>query len=212
MKTEVKICGLTNEADARSALDCGADYIGFVLYPRSPRCVTPEVMREILRNLPGTFRAVAVVVNFDRDRIAGMLRDSPVHAVQFHGDEMPEVAAELGAEIWRSVHVENGRFQPEPDLWPADRYVVDGSSRRDGTYGGTGNKVDWSRAASFAEQHASMLSGGLACSNVADAIHAVRPRGVDVSSGIEKEPGKKNVEQMARFIEIVRQTSGIAQQ
>jgi len=207
MKTEVKICGLTNDGDARAALECGADYIGFVLYPKSPRFVSPDAMKDILNKLSGTFRAVAVVVNLERERIAEILRDCPLYAIQFHGDEEPGVAVDLGVEIWRSVHLEDGSFQPDPDSWPADRYVVDGSSRRDRTYGGTGIQIDLSSAASFAKRYASMLSGGLACSNVANAIRGVRPSGVDVSSGIEKEPGLKNVQQMARFIEIVRQMS-----
>ncbi|MBM4143878.1 MAG: phosphoribosylanthranilate isomerase [Lentisphaerae bacterium] len=195
---EVKICGLTNQADARHALACGADYLGFVLYAGSPRGITPGAMRRILDGLGGTARAVAVFVNENAAVVRKVAEDCGLYAAQTHGDEDPAEFAALPVPVWRAVRMENGVWRPDPGAWPAERYLVDASVP--GAYGGTGVAADWDAAARLARSAPLMLAGGLTPENVAEAVRLVRPLGVDVVSGVEASPGRKDPVKVRRFI------------
>ena len=201
MALEIKICGMTNADDVRAALDLGADYVGFVLYAKSPRGVTAGAMRRILDQVAGV-RAVGVFVNTPADEVAQVADDCGLHAVQLHGDELPSAARSGARRVWRAVRFSNGAWQPDPAAWAVERFVVDAAVS--GQYGGTGVRADWAAAAALASRVPVMLSGGLRPDNVAEAIARVRPLGVDVASGVEREPGRKDPAAVAAFIRAAR--------
>ena len=200
---EVKICGITDPDDARQALACGADYLGFVLYARSPRAVSPERVREIREQLEPGARCVAVVVDPERGMVEALIHDAQLHAVQFCGNESPEDLAGFDVPVWRSLRLGEGGWQPAaPAQWAVERYVIDANVP--GEFGGTGCRADWAGGAALAREYPVMLSGGLTPENVASGIKAVRPCGVDVASGVEAEPGKKDHARVKAFIEAAR--------
>ncbi|MFA5343944.1 MAG: phosphoribosylanthranilate isomerase [Kiritimatiellia bacterium] len=201
--TEIKICGLTNLPDARMALEAGADYIGFVLYERSPRHIALGALRRLLDRLPAGARAVAVFVNAHREIVETLARDCRLHAVQLHGDERLADWIDMPVPVWRAARLRHGQPDPAPDQWPTTRYVLDATVR--GRYGGTGQTADWTLAAKLARQAPLMLAGGLTPRNVAEAIRIVAPLGVDTASGVEKAPGKKDRRKVADFIKAVKE-------
>lgn len=203
MPVEIKICGCTNYDDAAAALDAGADYLGFVLYQKSPRYISPAGIAGIVSRLGGRCRAVGVFVNESRDFVTQIASDCSLHAVQLHGDEKPDDFRNLTVRIWRATWLKAGVYSPEPDLWDVDRYVLDAAAG--GLYGGTGLTTDWQRAAGFAGSHSVMLAGGLNPDNVAGAVRTVRPLGVDVVSGVEAGPGRKDHAKVKAFIRTVRE-------
>ncbi|MCE9613020.1 MAG: phosphoribosylanthranilate isomerase [Lentisphaerae bacterium] len=202
MPIDIKICGLTTRDDARAALEAGADYVGFVVYPKSPRHVSPTALRHLLEREGGITRAVGVFVNMTARDVATVADDCGLVAVQVHGDEDAAGFAGLARPVWRAVHLRSGTWQPAPEQWPAARYVVDATVP--GQYGGTGVQADWDEAARLARARTIMLSGGLTPENVAGAIRRVRPTGVDVSSGVELSPGRKDHAKVAAFIQAAR--------
>ena len=199
---EVKICGLTNRDDAQVALNAGADYLGFVLYPKSPRGITALQLAAILDRLQGAWNAVGVFVNERRDVVEQVARDCRLRAVQLHGDEEFEEFKDMPTPVWRALRVQAGEAGPAPNAWPAQRYVVDAAVQ--GQYGGTGVVADWEAASRLAARWPVMLSGGLTPENVAEAIRIVSPAGVNVSSGVEALPGRKDWEKLRRFIDAAR--------
>ena len=197
----IKICGITRLTDALHAVQHGATALGFVFWPQSPRYVTPERAREIIAELPSGTTSVGVFVNEPVDGIRAVVARSGINAVQLHGDEPPAYADALGWPVFRALTVadasEAGEAWPEETTFLLD--TIDPVRR-----GGTGENVDWSRAAGIALTRRVVLAGGLTPLNVADAIGAVRPFGVDVSSGVEASPGVKNLDKVARFLENAR--------
>ncbi|MBN1557237.1 MAG: phosphoribosylanthranilate isomerase [Lentisphaerae bacterium] len=198
MTLEIKICGLTCAEDARIALDAGADYLGFVFYPDSPRAVTAPRAAAILAALGRPCRAVGVFVNAVPDEVARVAAACGLHAVQIHGDEPADAFAGFPVPVWRAVRCGTEGVRPDPAAWPAQRYVVDAAVP--GRYGGTGVRADWERAARLAAAQPVMLAGGLTPDNVAGAVRTVRPLGVDVSGGVEAAPGRKDPARLAAFI------------
>jgi len=196
---EVKICGLTRRDDAAAALDLGADYIGFVLFARSPRCIEAKKLARLLDGIPGPCKAIGVFVNESRKHIEKVASDCGLFAVQLNGNEPVMDFSGMTMPLWRSMSFQTGVRSIRPQDWLADRYVVD--SVVPGKFGGTGRTADWKQAALFARKHQTMLAGGLTPENVAEAIRATRPTGVDVSSGVERDPRMKNRAKMAAFIE-----------
>ena len=199
---EVKICGLTNIDDARFAWESGADYLGFVLYQRSSRSVTEDVLGEILSALPGEVRAVGVFVNEKPEEVCRIAGAYGLWAVQLHGEEESGLWQSVPCYVWRAVRFVGGEPGPDPARWPAERYVVDTSVP--GMYGGTGVTGDWAAAAELAGRSRIMLSGGLRAENVKVAVEKVMPYGVDVASGVEKAAGIKSHERVGRFISQAR--------
>jgi phosphoribosylanthranilate isomerase len=201
----VKICGITRLTDARHAVACGVDALGFVFWPESPRYITPERAVDIIATLPAHVTAVGVFVNESVDGIRVIVERTGIGAVQLHGDETPDYALALGWPVWRAFTVE--RAEAMSSAWPPQTTVlVDAADpvRR----GGTGVKVDWGRAAGIARAHRIVLAGGLTPENVVEAIETVRPYGVDVSSGVEDSPGVKNVDKIERFLTSARSAFG----
>ncbi len=197
----LKICGITLEADARLAVEHGATALGFVFWPKSPRVVSLEQARAIVDVLPAGIATVGVFVNQPADEIRAAMAASGVTTVQLHGDELPVDAEGLSCPLLRSADVARidaiDAAWPEPALLLLDAYDP---QRR----GGTGISVDWTRAATVAARRRVVLAGGLTPDRVAEAIAAVRPYGVDVSSGVEQAPGVKDGEKVRRFLENAR--------
>lgn len=202
-RIEVKICGLNRLDDATAALDLGADYIGFVLYAGSPRYISAMKLARLLDRLPTPMKAVGVFVNESRAVVEKVAADCNLFAVQLNGDERSEEFSRMKIRVWRSIRLRNRAISPSPADWRVDRYVLD--SVAPGLYGGTGRMVDWKQASMFAGKHRTMLAGGLTPDNVADAIQAVHPAGVDVASGVERNPRRKDRTRMKAFIENARQ-------
>jgi len=201
----VKICGLTNVDDARWALEEGADYLGFVLYPPSPRYISPQTLAEVMDHLPDQVHAVGVFVNEVPLRVKQIASSCRLMAVQLNGDEAPEGFAGFPVPVWRAVRLESGEWKPGPEQWKAERFIMDAASP---AYGGTGVKIDWKAGHEFASGHRAILAGGLDPESVAEAIRQVRPAGVDVSSGVECTPGKKDARKVAAFIARAKAAAG----
>ena len=197
----VKVCGITRLTDALHAVAQGATAIGFVLWPRSPRGVTVERAAEISAELPSHVMRVGVFVNEPVDSIRAIAERARLTAIQLHGDEPPAYADALDWPVFRAVSV--AELSDAADAWaPETALLVDNIDpvRR----GGTGAVIDWSRAAAVAQKRRVVLAGGLTPDNVASAIRAVRPFGVDVSSGVEASPGVKDFGKVTQFIENAR--------
>lgn len=223
---KIKICGLTNLEDARAALDAGADFLGFIFYPKSPRYVTPDQVRTIMGGLETKRRGVLTVgvfVNETTVEVARILDDCRLDLAQLHGDEIPE-ASEL-AENSEYAHLRSRSykaFQPRT-LEEAERLaqlyevssLVDGRDHKTPAFlidayhpklhGGTGQIANWEIAARLANRYPFLLAGGLTPENVKRAIHAVRPWGIDISSGVELSPGKKDHRAIKSLFTIVKE-------
>jgi len=198
----VKVCGITRLTDALHAVEQGATAIGFVLWPRSPRAVTVECAADIVAALPSHVMRVGVFVNEPLESIRGIAERTRLTAVQLHGDEPPAYADALDWPVLRAVSV--AELDQVCEAWPPETaLLVDNIDpvRR----GGTGAVIDWSQAAAIALKRRIVLAGGLTPDNVASAIRAVRPFGVDVSSGVEASPGVKDFDKVTQFIANARE-------
>ena len=203
-RTRIKICGLTREADVDAAVAAGADAIGFVLYPKSPRAVTAERAGALARRLPPFVQPVLLFVNATPDEIAAGVDAVPAALLQFHGDEPPAACVAPGRPWLRAV-----RMAPGVDLLDfAQRYSGASALLLDAHvegYGGGGKVFDWSLIPAGVPCPV-VLSGGLNPASVTDGIVRVRPWAVDVSSGVEIGKGIKDAALMRRFCEAVRDT------
>ena len=191
----IKICGITRLTDALHAVQQGADALGFVFWPRSPRYITPGRAAEIIAELPGPIEKVGVFVDESIESIQAAVARAGLTTVQLHGDEPPAYAAALGLPILRALRVEElaGTAWPPETTFLLD--AIDPAAR-----GGTGAVVDWAGAAVAARERRVVLAGGLTPENVGEAIARVRPFGVDVSSGVEETPGVKDFGKVTRFL------------
>jgi phosphoribosylanthranilate isomerase len=212
--TWIKICGTTNLEDAKLAVDAGADALGFVFYDKSPRKVDPETVREIVAKLPATVEKVGVFVHDSFKRIRGIMESTGLTAVQLHSRNWNRIEDLIGI---------NGN-PSGPKLimaLPADELVqsnvlIQGynlhammlDSGSDQTPGGTGKTFDWRKAQSVIQQLSLtvpvIVAGGLTTLNVSEAVKLFQPYGVDVASGVEARPGKKDPEKLRAFIQAVR--------
>jgi phosphoribosylanthranilate isomerase len=201
LRTRVKICGLTRPSDALAAAQAGADAIGLVFYPPSPRYVSLERAREIRDVLPPFVQTVALFVNADAAQVAQVIGRVHPAMLQFHGEEAPEFCGQFGLPFVKACRVKKGvdaleylRPFSRAAAWLFDSHVPE--------YGGVGESFDWSLIP--ATDKPVILSGGLSRDKVAAAIRRVRPWGVDVSSGVESAKGIKDAAKMAAFIAEVR--------
>jgi len=205
VRTRVKICGITNGSDARHAARLGADYLGFNFYAGSPRCISPLQARKIIRRLPGRVIAVGVFVDAPLRRVRQVAQEAGLAVVQLHGRESARQVTALANEfvVWKAIRV-RGKV-PTAQLKKfrhADAILLD--TFRRGQKGGTGRTFDWRLARAAKRAARIVLAGGLTPENVAEAVRRVRPFAVDVASGVEKRPGKKDVAKMRKFIREVR--------
>jgi tryptophan synthase beta subunit len=201
----VKICGITTEEDARAAVACGASALGFVFWPRSPRAIEPERARAIVAALPPFVTTVGVFVDERPERVRAIAERVGLSAVQWHGDERPADVTGIGRRVIKAVPADQTTLDAI-DAWPAEvTLLVDATDVR--RKGGTGLTADWDAAAAIAARRPVILAGGLAADNVGRAIEAVKPMGVDVSSGVESSPGVKDASRLRAFFDAVRRAS-----
>jgi phosphoribosylanthranilate isomerase len=200
---QVKICGITNKEDALCATGCGAAALGFIFYPPSPRYIKPEDARKIISGLPKEVVNIGVFVNEKVDEIKRVMKYCGLDMIQLHGDESPEFCREFPAfQVIKAVELKN-----DDDLNHAYSYEVEAilvDSRHAGLYGGTGRKANWKLACRTKNKKPLILSGGLHENNIAEALQTVAPAALDINSGVESEPGKKDHAKLARIFEIIR--------
>jgi len=205
-RTRVKICGITRPEDGAWAAACGADAVGLVFYPPSPRAVEPERAREVVAALPPFVTVVALFVDPEPALVRQTLAQVPVDLLQFHGDEPPEACAAYGRPYIKAVAMRDG-----VDLRACARRYATASgllvdSFREGLKGGTGVTFDWSRIPVDLGKPI-VLAGGLDPDNVGEAVRRVRPYAVDVSGGVEVSRGVKDPSRVAAFIRGVNSAS-----
>ncbi len=206
----VKICGITNWADARLSIDAGASALGFNFYPPSPRAVTPAQAWEILRRLPPFVEAVGVFVNWTADAIDVLARALRLHAVQLHGDESPAAVANCAAAhpVIKAFRVHDG-FRPAvlARYRRAAAFLLDGF--RTDLRGGTGRSFGWSIARKSRRYGKIILAGGITPENVERAIREAMPFAIDVCSGVEAKPGKKDPVRLRELMHAVEMANYI---
>jgi phosphoribosylanthranilate isomerase len=191
----VKVCGITRVEDALAAVRFGADMLGFIL-ANSPRQVSPEVVREIVRDLPPVL-TVGVFVNSSVQWVKEVRDFCGLDAVQLHGEETEDEVTRIGRTVFKAVRVGGGQTL-DMNAYPTAVLLLDTYSRE--ARGGTGKTFDWNAAVEIASQRPIILAGGLTPENVTLAVETVHPFAVDVAGGTESEPGRKDYEKLERFI------------
>jgi phosphoribosylanthranilate isomerase len=203
---KIKICGITNVDDAKVAVAAGADALGFVLYRKSPRFVEPVVVKRIVAELPPFVLPVGVFVNEELNLVRALMDDCGLALAQLHGDETVSYCQDLGRPVMKALRLKDrGTFLTLAEFKGRANVrgvLIDAFSSQ--AYGGTGQTVDWTLAQEAAQSTPIVLAGGLTPANVAEAITSVRPYGVDVSSGVELSPGKKDHDKVKAFIHAAR--------
>lgn len=199
----IKICGVTRPEDARLAAELGATAIGMVFWTASPRAVTIARAEAVAAAVPAGVLTVGVFVDATRDEIAAVVRQVPLGAVQLHGRESPGFAESLPWPVIKAIAVPSEGPLPDLAPWAGVRVLIDAHDpvRR----GGTGQMVDWARAAALSATRPVILAGGLRPETVAEAIARVRPAGIDVSSGVERAPGIKDQARLRALFDAVRE-------
>ncbi len=198
--TVVKVCGITNPGDARVAADAGADAVGFV-FAESPRRVGVEEARGISTSLPENVLKVGVFVDAKPEEVLRIAREVGLDLAQLHGDETPDVVTAVrdgGVKVMKAFRVRDAGSLRELDRYEADLYLLDAYSVK--ARGGTGERFDWGVAKSIRGRDNIVVAGGLGPENVREAVELFEPYGVDASSSLEDEPGKKNGERVRRFV------------
>jgi phosphoribosylanthranilate isomerase len=203
MSVIVKICGITNVPDALAAAEAGADAIGFIFHPKSPRYIAPEQAAEIARVLPPHIVKVGVFVDASDQDILRAIANCGLELLQFHGDESPEFCKRFGVMSMKAFRVRDASSLARltdynTDAWLLDAYSTD-------QLGGTGERFNWDLAVEAGKSGKLIfLAGGLKPENVGEAVTKVRPYAVDVSSGVEKSPGKKDHDRVSAFIKAAK--------
>jgi phosphoribosylanthranilate isomerase len=203
----VKVCGITNIEDALAAAEMGADALGFVL-AASPRQVTPENLRRLVAELPPLIVKVGVFVDSPLDEVRRIMSDCGLNLAQLHGSESPEYCEALFPRAIKAFQVKDATVLKQLPMYQASAYLLDGYHSK--LKGGSGQSFDWEIAQQARGLGHIILSGGLTPENVARAIAIARPYGVDVSSGVEARPGKKDHRKLAAFIRAVKESDSEA--
>ena len=204
----VKICGITNLEDALLAAELGADALGFIFYAKSPRSVAPEAAQEIIRQLPPLVLSVGVLVNEEAAVVRELAEMVGLDWVQLHGQEPPEYCRSLGRRVLKAFRIqdENSLQELEDYRGAVQAFLLD--TYKKGQTGGTGEVFDWQLAKQAQRYGPIVLAGGLTAANVARAIEMAQPQAVDVASGVEAAPGKKDPEKLRAFFRAVSDYSG----
>ena len=201
--TQIKICGITRIDDALCAAACGADAVGFIFHPPSPRYVTPERAKEIIAALPAGIATVGVFVNRKVEEVAQTVEDCGLDLLQLHGDESPEYCRRFPPErVIKAVFLRTPEELRAFDAYDVRAFLAD--FRDAGRYGGTGKRADWGLAARLGKAHPLILAGGLCIENIGEALAAVAPDAVDINSGCERAPGIKDHDRMKRIVGMIR--------
>lgn len=202
-RVKVKVCGTTRLKDAQLAVEFGADAIGFIFYKKSPRCVTVKTAKEICSKLPPFVHRVGVFVNETADTINRIAERCGLDAVQLHGDESPAFCKKIKRRVIKAVRVKDSGSLRGLSRYPVDGYLLD--TYKEDQWGGTGKVFDWELAVRAKNYGPVILAGGLNARNVKAAVKKVQPYGVDVSSGVEQSPGKKDPKKVKAFLKAVRE-------
>jgi phosphoribosylanthranilate isomerase len=203
MPVKVKICGLTTLADARLAAEAGADALGFVFYEPSPRYLSPEAASLIIGQLPASLVAVGVFVDAPPELVFSAMRQCRLGLLQFHGDEPPDYCLQFGLMSMKAFRIQG----PDPLRrladYPTDAWLLDACAPD--KPGGTGQTFDWDLALEAGKLGRPIfLAGGLTPENVAEAVRRAQPYAVDVSTGVETAPGKKDPDKVRAFIQAAK--------
>ncbi len=199
---EVKICGLTTVADTLRCIEAGADAIGLNFWSQSPRSINLATARAIVETAGDGVQIVGVFVDFSVSQIREILTETGLEWAQLHGNETPEQVAELLPRAYKAIGVKDRSTVALARTYPGEHLLLDASVP--GLPGGTGRTFDWAIAAEIAQERKLTLAGGLHPRNVAEAIATVNPFRVDVASGVESEPGKKDPDLVRAFIEAAK--------
>jgi phosphoribosylanthranilate isomerase len=204
---KVKVCGITSYRDASVALSLGADALGFNFYPPSPRYIDPESARRIIRRLPPFVTTVGVYVDPDDwHEVERLGRQAKVEVLQLHGNERPEYCRELAHwKLIKTLRIGAGFHPQDLEKFPVSAFLLD--TKDPVRFGGTGMTFDWKLAEAIHTQRPLILAGGLCAENVAEAIRTVRPYAVDVCSGVESAPGRKDRRKLVAFMNEVHRAS-----
>lgn len=203
MPVKVKICGLTNLPDALAASEAGADALGFVFCEQSPRTVSLEAAAGIIRQLPPSVVKVGVFVNAGEEFVRRAIAECGLNLLQFHGDESPAYCLQFQLMAMKAFRIRDAASLQALKEYRTDAWLLD--SYAPGKLGGTGEKFNWDLAVEAQKLGRPIfLAGGLNPENVADAVRCVRPYAVDVSSGVEKAPGKKDHTRVSAFIQAAK--------
>ena len=201
--TEVKICGITNLEDATMAVDFGADALGFVFYKKSPRYLEQDTAKKIAASLPSSVITVGLFVNEESSKIRETMECCNLQAIQFHGDESPEFCGQFkDQKIIKAIRLLDRDSLKKINNYQVCAVLLDAYSKD--SYGGTGESFDWKILTKLDTRSNLILAGGLTPENVREAIRIVNPYAVDVSSGVEKKPGKKDLKKLEEFIKVVK--------
>lgn len=198
MTVKVKICGLTNLEDVLDAIELGADYLGFNFYPQSPRHVTLEKCKEMFLEVPYEIGKVGVFVNADPQFVIDAATELNLDLLQFHGDETPEYCLQFARSYMKAFRPKNIADLSSVPNYAPDYILIDAFVEN--AYGGTGIISNWDISREAKKHGPVFLSGGLKPDNVEIAVHTVRPYAVDVASGVESTPGKKDYHKLEEFI------------
>ena len=208
---KVKICGITNWTDARTAVEHGADFLGFNFYPKSPRYIAPAAAARIVKRLPKRVKAVGVFVNEPEADVLRIARRVKLHQLQLHGDESPEIVERLQREfpVIKAIQVRGSALSSRLNGFAkADALLLDGFDGKQ--YGGTGKTFDWQVLRRATLRQNVFLAGGLTAENVAEAIRVGGPYAVDVCGGVEARPGKKEPKRLAAFLHAAKSPTKLA--
>ncbi len=202
---KVKICGITNSEDAKLAIDMGADILGFIFYDKSPRNVSPEVVAQIVSELPIVVGAAGVFVNEEFDKVKEIVEKCNLSWVQLSGDETPEYCEQfkfINVRTVKTIHVRGIEELEKTNNYPTDAVLLD--SYVDGKYGGTGKQFDWDmlkNVVAYMDKRI-FISGGVGPQNIREAYEMML-YGVDICSGVESEPGKKDPKKLKELFEVI---------
>ena len=205
--TRIKICGITNLDDGLEAIAAGVDALGFVFVPNTPRYITPSQAKLVIKQLPPFITNVGLFVDSEIDEIEDIVNHCKLDAVQLHGNESPEMCTKIRfqTKVIKSFHVkkEPQVLRNEIENYRVDAYLLDTFIK--GKAGGTGQTFDWRIAEGLSQRI--IVAGGLTPNNIGTAIAQLQPYGVDVSSGVEKSPGKKDTNKIHSFVRQVRKAN-----
>ena len=207
MPVKVKICGITNLPDGMAAAEAGADALGFVFYDQSPRRISVEGAAALIRQLPPSVMKVGVFVNAPEDLVVRASRECGLNLLQFHGDEPPDYCLQFGLMSMKAFRIRDAASLQALQNYPTDAWLLDAYSPD--TPGGTGETFNWDLALQARSLGRPIfLAGGLTPENVSEAAQRAQPYGVDVSSGVEAAPGRKDHAKVRAFIQAAKAAEG----
>tara|TARA_B100000678_G_scaffold170934_1_gene142655 strand:+ start:1115 stop:1747 length:633 start_codon:yes stop_codon:yes gene_type:complete len=202
----VKICGITSFNDAIMATNYGASALGFIFYEKSPRYINPEILKTWISNVPSSVKKVGVFVNKDVDKVNKIAEELNLGMVQLHGDESPEYCNQMIKPVIKVFRVNNKFDSIMLNNYQVATFLFDTYNKEN--HGGTGESFDWQSILQLNTEIPVILSGGLNADNVLEGIEVVKPSAVDVNSGVEAAPGKKDEEKIKNLFTILKNTKG----